>query len=62
MLIPVTAHYVHADTSPNIFYVIELFLAFGIGAYGQNSFSVIQSVVAPKDGPHGLSLMLIGKD
>lgn len=55
------AHYVNRETSPGIFYVIELFLAIGIGAYGQNAFAVVQSVVAPKDGAAGLSLMLVGR-
>ncbi|KAI1407925.1 major facilitator superfamily domain-containing protein [Hypoxylon sp. FL1857] len=55
------AHFVNRLTAPGIFYVLELFLAIGVGAFSQNSFAVIQSVVEPKDGAHGLSLMLVAQ-
>lgn len=55
------AHYINGGTPVGAFYVIELFLAFGIGAYAQNAFAVVQSVVAPKDAPSGLALMLVGQ-
>lgn len=55
------AHYVDLRTSAGVFYVVELFLGAGAGAYTQSSFAVIQAVLPEADGPSGLALMLIGK-
>lgn len=55
------AHYVDLRTAAGIFYVIELFLGAGAGAYTQSSFAVIQACVPENEAASGLALMLIGK-
>ncbi|KAL2163199.1 hypothetical protein VTH06DRAFT_5255 [Thermothelomyces fergusii] len=55
------AHYVDRETAVGIFYVIELFLGGGTGAYTQSSFAVIQASVPPAEAGNGLALMLISQ-
>lgn len=55
------AHYVDLRTAAGIFYVIELFLGGGAGAYTQSSFAVIQACVPETDAASGLALMLIAQ-
>ncbi|KAI8932349.1 hypothetical protein NX059_010542 [Plenodomus lindquistii] len=55
------AHYVDLRTASGIFYVIELFLGAGAGAYTQSSFAVIQACIPESEAGNGLALMLIAQ-
>ncbi|KAF2818866.1 MFS general substrate transporter [Ophiobolus disseminans] len=55
------AHYVNLHTAVGVFYVIELFLGAGAGAYTQSSFAVIQACVPESESANGLALMLIAQ-
>ncbi|KAL6711553.1 hypothetical protein ACN47E_004487 [Coniothyrium glycines] len=57
----VMAHYVELRTSVGIFYVVELFLGAGAGAYTQSSFAVIQACLPEAEAASGLALMLIAQ-